>query len=110
MPSGINPPMLLAYAHLISDKAGNCIRCVSLNVGTFEKWRPAPKMSVIGVPAQPVAGAPVYQSSLRASEPVCSEKPWIQPNATNPFGNEARILTRCHAAFSTATTREQELT
>jgi hypothetical protein len=55
-----------------------------------------------------ITGAPVDQSSLRASERVCSEKPWIQPNAANPLRNEARVLPRCHAAFGTTTTCEQE--
>src|SRR5882724_3231321 len=49
-----------------------------------------------------ITGAPVDQSSLRASERVCSEMPWIQPNAPNPLRNEARILPRCHATFGTS--------
>src|SRR5437870_853380 len=36
------------------------------------------------------------------------KQPWVQSNAGNPLGNEARILTSCHAAFSAATTCEQE--
>jgi hypothetical protein len=56
-----------------------------------------------------ITGAPVDQSSLRASERVCSENPWIQPNAANPLRDEARILMCCHAAFGTMTTCEQEL-
>jgi len=56
-----------------------------------------------------ITGAPVDQSSLRASERVCSENPWIQPNAANPLRNEARILMCCHAVFGTTTTCEQEL-
>ena len=38
-----------------------------------------------------------------------SEKPWVQPNAANPLGNEARILTRCHVVLETTTPCEQEL-
>ena len=46
-----------------------------------------------------IAGAPVDQSSLRASKRVCAEKPRIQSGAANPLRNETRILARCHAAF-----------
>src|SRR5439155_26841953 len=46
-----------------------------------------------------IAGAPVNQGSLRASERMRSEKSWVQPNATNPLGNEARILTCCRAVL-----------
>jgi hypothetical protein len=56
-----------------------------------------------------IARASIDQSGLRASERVCSEKAWIQPNAANPLRNEAGILPSCHAAFGTTTTCEQEL-
>jgi hypothetical protein len=56
-----------------------------------------------------IAGAPVDQGSLRASERMRSEKSWVQTNAANPLGNEASIWSHCHAAFGTTTTCEQEL-
>ena len=43
------------------------------------------------------------------SEVVCSEKPWIQANTANPPRNEARVLSRGHAAFGFATTCAQAL-
>jgi hypothetical protein len=39
----------------------------------------------------------------------CPEQPWVQSNAADPIGNEARILAPGHASFGTTTTREQEL-
>src|ERR1700682_587256 len=56
-----------------------------------------------------IAGAPVNQGGLRASERMRSEKPGVQANAANPLRNEARILTRRHAVLKTTTTSEQEL-
>src|SRR3979411_2077803 len=37
------------------------------------------------------------------------EEAGVKRAADDPFRNEARILTRCHAAFGTTTTCEQEL-
>src|SRR5450432_723278 len=37
------------------------------------------------------------------------KQPWVQPNAADPLGSEARILARRHTAFDTTTTTEQEL-
>ena len=37
------------------------------------------------------------------------EQPWVQPDASDPFRYEARILARCQVAVGTTTTSEQEL-
>jgi hypothetical protein len=37
------------------------------------------------------------------------KQPWVQSNAPDPFGDEAGILARRHAAVRTATTCEQKL-
>jgi hypothetical protein len=37
------------------------------------------------------------------------EQPWVQPDASDPLGNQPRILARCHVAVGTTTIREQEL-
>jgi hypothetical protein len=37
------------------------------------------------------------------------EQPRVQPNAADPFGDEASILACCHVAVRTATAGEQEL-
>ncbi len=37
------------------------------------------------------------------------EKPWVQPNASDPLRNEPRILARRHVAVGTPTAGEQEL-
>jgi hypothetical protein len=56
-----------------------------------------------------ITGAPVDQGSFCTSQRVRPKQPWVQPNAADPLGNEARILARCHTAFDTTTTGEQEL-
>jgi hypothetical protein len=56
-----------------------------------------------------ITGAPVDQGSFCSSQRVRPKQPWVQPNAADPLGNEARILARCHTAFDTTTTGEQEL-
>jgi hypothetical protein len=43
--------------------------------------------------------APVDQGSFCASEGVRPEQPWVESNAADPLGNEARILPRCHAGL-----------
>ena len=55
-----------------------------------------------------IARAPVDKSGLGASQRMCSEKPWIQRDAADQFGNEARVLVRYHAVLETLTTGEQE--
>jgi hypothetical protein len=38
------------------------------------------------------------------------EQPWVQPDASDPTGNEPGILSRCHIAIRAATAGEKELT
>jgi len=39
---------------------------------------------------------------------VRPKQSWVQPDATDPVGNEARILSRGYAALGATTTSEQE--
>jgi hypothetical protein len=56
-----------------------------------------------------IASAPVDQGRFSASQRVRPKQPWVQPDAPDPLGNEARILACGHAGFGTTTTSEQEL-
>src|SRR5581483_4176025 len=68
----------------------------------------------LGMPEQEldgpeIPGAPVDQGSLGASERVRPEKSWIKPDTADPVVDKTGILTRCHLAFRSAMTCEQEL-
>jgi hypothetical protein len=68
----------------------------------------------LGMPEQKLNGPEMTrpledQRSFCASQRMCPERPWVQPNATNPHRNNARLLARFYAGFGTATTSEQEL-
>ena len=56
-----------------------------------------------------IASAPVDQGRFSASQRVRPKQPWVQPDAPDPPGNEARKLACGHAGFGTTTTSEQEL-
>ena len=56
-----------------------------------------------------ISRAPINQGSFGSSQRMRPKWPWIESDATNPLGNEARILTSCYAVFGAATACEQEL-
>ena len=57
-----------------------------------------------------VAGSPVDQHRLRASQRVRAELRRVEPDAGHPFLHEPSVLPRGQSALAVATTGEQELT
>src|ERR1700755_218114 len=47
-----------------------------------------------------ISRAPLDQSSLRPSQRMRPERPRIEPDATNPFGDQACVLACRHVASS----------
>src|SRR3954453_22568069 len=56
-----------------------------------------------------VACPSINQRSFRAAERMGTKQSRVQPNASDPLGDEAGILSSGHAAITAAITREQEL-
>jgi len=68
----------------------------------------------LGMPEQELDGPeiarpPIDQGSLCASQRMRPKQPRVQPDASDPIGDEPRILARCHVAVWTTTAREQEV-
>jgi hypothetical protein len=53
-----------------------------------------------------ISRAPVDQGRLRPSQRMGPEQPRIEPDAANPFGDQARVLAGRHAAISSPAARE----
>jgi len=53
-----------------------------------------------------ISCAPLDQGYLRPSQRMRTEQPRIEPNAANPFSDQARVLACRHAAVTLPAARE----
>src|SRR5262245_19683425 len=56
-----------------------------------------------------ISRAPVDQGRLRSSQRMRPEQPRIEPDAANPFADQARVLACRHTAISSPAAREKKL-
>src|SRR4029079_16179301 len=68
----------------------------------------------LGMPEQEldsteISCPPINQRSFCASQRMRTKQPRVQPDASDPFGDETGILASCHTSVRTAMAGEQEL-